>query len=281
MLSRRGPILIVLSLLLAIGAGFVANRWLIEQNQEREATPGTMPVAVAAIDIPFGTRVEARHVAMIQMLQGTVPDSAFSSAAAVEGKVAKAPIIRGEILLSGRFTQEGEGSTLSTVIAENMRAVSVRVNDVVGVAGFLLPGNRVDVVSAYRETAGIRSETIVQNVKVLAVDQTASSEKNEPVVVRAVTLEVTPDDAEKLALAAERGSIQLALRNPLDNRVAMRGAIPLPPAAKPAEVVAPPPAAPVAKPRPRIRVGPPAQDTSVTVIRGTTVAKEVAPKGEG
>ena len=99
-----------------------------------------------------------------------------------------------------------------------MRAVSVRVNDVVGVAGFLLPGNHVDVVTAYRDGQETRSETVVQNVKVLAVDQTASTDKNEPVVVRAVTLEVTPADAEKLVLAEQRGAIQLALRNPLDDR---------------------------------------------------------------
>lgn len=280
MLSRRGPILIVLSLLLAVGAAFVANRWLISQNEKRDATPGTVPVAAAAIEIPFGTKVEARHVAMIQMLQGTAPDGVFPTVAAVEGKVARASIMKGEILLAGRLTEEGEGSTLATVITENMRAVSVRVNDVVGVAGFLLPGNRVDIVSAFREGLETRSETIVQNVKVLAVDQTASSDKNEPVVVRAVTLEVTPTDAERLALAAERGAIQLALRNPLDDRVAMRGSIPLAPAAAPAPVPAPT-AAHTGKARPRVRVGPPPPDTSVTVIRGTSIGKETPSKGEG
>jgi pilus assembly protein CpaB len=277
MISRRGPILIVISLLLAVAAAWVANDYMSTLKAKREAAPGTVPVATAAIDIPFGTKVEARHVAIIQMLQGTAPAGVFPTAAAVEGKVARASIMKGEILLSGRFTEEGEGSALSTVVTENMRAVSMRVNDVVGVAGFLLPGNRVDVISAYRDGQETRSTTIVQNVKVLAVDQTASTDKNEPVVVRAVTLEVTPDDAEKLALAAERGAIQLALRNPLDDRVAMRGSIPLPPAAAPV-----PAASPVAsaKAKPRVRIGPPPQAASITVIRGTTVGKETAPKGE-
>jgi pilus assembly protein CpaB len=125
------------------------------------------------------------------------------------------------------------------------------------------------------------SETIVQNVRVLAVDQTASTDKNEPVVVRAVTLEVTPDDAERLALAAERGAIQLALRNPADDRVAMRGTLPLPPAAIPAQVIEQPAEKPMLKAKPRVRVGPPAPDTSITVIRGTSVGREAAPKGEG
>ncbi|NJD31192.1 MAG: Flp pilus assembly protein CpaB [Gammaproteobacteria bacterium] len=281
MLSRRGPILIVMSLILAAAAAWFALEYMKSLEAKKEATPGTVPVAIAAMDIPFGTKVEARHVGMIQMLEGTAPKGNFPSAAEVEGKVARDSIMQGEILLAPQFTAEGEGSTLATVITENMRAVSIRVNDVVGVAGFLLPGNRVDVVSAYRDGTQTRSETIVQNVKVLAVDQTASTEKNEPVVVRAVTLEVTPDDAEKLALAAERGAIQLALRNPADDRVAMRGSLPLPPAASPIQVAAEPVKTSPVKAKPRVRIGPPPPDTSVTVIRGTSVGKEVAPKGEG
>jgi len=273
MLSRRGPILIVLSLLLAVGAAWVANRWLVSQSEQREATPGTVPVATAAIEIPFGTKVEPRHVAMIQMLQGTVPEGAFDSPAAAEGKVARSSVMKGEILLAGRFGAEGEGNMLAMVVAENMRAVSVRVNDVVGVAGFLLPGNRVDVVTAYRDGQQTRSETVIQNVKVLAVDQTASPEKDEPVVVRAVTLEVTPADAEKLVLAEERGVIQLALRNPLDATVvAMRSHAPPPVTAAPASP------APVAKARPRVRTGPPPESTNVTVIRGTEIGKETPKK---
>jgi pilus assembly protein CpaB len=274
MLSRRGPILIVVSLLLAVGAAYVANQWLLSKNQEREATPGTVPVAVAAIDIPFGTKVEPRHVAMIQMLEGTAPKSAFPNAAAVEGKVARASILQDEILLADRFTEEGEGSTLATVIAENMRAVSVRVNDVVGVAGFLLPGNHVDVVAAYNDGMKTRSETVIQNVKVLAVDQKAATDKDEPVVVRAVTLEVTPQDAEKLVLAEERGSIQLALRNPHDSQLAMLTPPPAPVAAS-----APAPAAvQKAAPRPHVKVGPPPPSDAVTVIRGTEVGKETPKK---
>ena len=274
MLSRRGPILIVVSLLLAVGAAWVANRWLLSKSEEMEATPGTAPVARAATDIPFGTTVEAgRQVEIIQMLEGTVPGDAYTTAAEVEGKVARASIMKGEILLKGRFSDEAIGATLAAVVAPNMRAVSVRVNDVIGVAGFLQPGNYVDVVSAYREGQGSESETIVQNVKVLAVDQTASSDKNEAAVVRAVTLEVTPEDAEKLVLAEHRGVIQLALRNPTDTElVAMQTKqAPPPPAPAPAP-------APVAKAKPRVKVGPPPPSTDVTVIRGTDVGKEVPPK---
>jgi len=263
MFSRRGPILIVISLLLAVGAAWVANRWLIAQTAPREAGPGTVAVVAAAMDIPFGTGIEARHVTVIQMLKDSAPSGIFSKVADVEGKVARASIMKGEILLAGRFAEPGAGSTLAAVVAENMRAVSVRVDDVVGVAGFLLPGNFVDVVSAYREGSESYSETVIQNVRVLAVDQTASSDKNEPVVVRAVTLEVSPEDAEKLALAKQRGSIQLALRNPMDTAMTEKKPAPTP--------------APVAASKPRARPAPAPQAPGVTVIRGTDVGKE-APK---
>ena len=134
-----------------------------------------------------------------------------------------------------------------------MRAVTVRVDDVIGVAGFLLPGNRVDVLAARREAISrATAETIVRDVKVLAVDQTAATEKNEPVIVRAVTLEVNPEQAEVLVKAKEEGSIQLTLRNPLDDEVFVEE-----PAPAPAPVVrqAVAPAAPRPSPSPSF-VGP-------------------------
>ncbi|MGH8241741.1 MAG: Flp pilus assembly protein CpaB [Steroidobacteraceae bacterium] len=253
MFSRRGPILIVISLLLAVGAAWVANHWLVSQAASSTVAPSTVTVLTAAINIPLGTKIEARHVAGIQMLADTAPDSAFTEVGAIEGKIAIAEIMKGEFLLAPRFADQGGGSALAAVVGENMRAVSVRVNDVIGVAGFLLPGNRVDVVAAYRDGQDTLSETIVQLVKVLAIDQTASSDKNEPAVVRAVTLEVTPEDAEKLILAEQRGSIQLALRNPLDETITQ----------KPVRQVA------------KVQTRPPPPSPSVSVIRGTELGKEV------
>ena len=254
MFNRRGPILIVISLLLAVAAAWVGNRWLIAQSATTNTKPNTVSVLTAAIDIPLGTKIEARHVAAVQMLADTAPESGFQSIDAINGKIALAEIMKGEILHKARFTDQGGGSALAAVVADNMRAVSVRVNDVVGVAGFLLPGNRVDIVAAYRDRQDVLSETVVQNVKVLAIDQSASSDKNEPVVVRAVTLEVTPEDAEKLILAEQRGSIQLALRNPLDEKVTKRV---------------------VAAPAPVVKVQAPPPSPSVAVIRGTEMGKEV------
>jgi pilus assembly protein CpaB len=137
--------------------------------------------------------------------------------------------------------------------------VTVRVDDVVGVAGFLLPGNHVDIVAARKHDNRATTETILLDINVLAVDQTSNQDKNEPVVVRAVTLEMTPKQAEILVRAREEGRIQLTLRNPTDE-------------ARPelvAETIAvpPPPQRRVAPPQP-VRAPPP----SVTIIRGTNVA---------
>ena len=254
MIRRRGPTLIVLSLVLALGAAWVANRWLqLRTATPGSATPSTTNVVVASMDLPFGTKIEARHLSSIQMLPGSEPAGAFHDLKEVEGKVARATLLQGEILLEGRFADQGSGSTLAAVVEKNMRAVTVRVDDVVGVAGFLLPGNRVDVLGS-RDLANreAQTETILQNVRVLAVDQTASTDKNEPVLVRAVTLEVTPSQAEILVKWKEQGSIQLTLRNPLDDGMQKR-----------VEVVAVAPKAPAPAP---------AKTPSVTIIRGTEVA---------
>jgi pilus assembly protein CpaB len=263
MMRGRGPLLIIVSLLLAVGAAWVANNWVIARTAAPTAVkPGTVPVVTAAIDIPFGTKIEARHVRQIQMLAGTEPKGTFAAVTAAEGKVARASIIAGEILLAERFADAGQGSTLAAVVDKDMRAVTLRVDDVSGVAGFLLPGNRVDVVSAYKEDRETKSETVLQNVRVLAVDQTASTDKNEPVIVRAVTLEVSPKDAEVLIAAKQRGSISLTLRNPLDESVQAK-------------------APPKAEIKPVVKVGPPPPAPTVTVIRGTDVDRKPLVKGAG
>jgi pilus assembly protein CpaB len=253
MFRGRGPILIIFSLLLAMGAAWMAKQWVHARMKPTTGQSPTVPVVTAAMDIPFSTKVEDRHLAVIQMIRGTEPSGSFRSKADVEGKVSRAALLSGEILLQGRFAERGDGSTLAAVVEKNMRAVTVRVDDVVGVAGFLLPGNRVDVIAARDLNRGLaETKTILQNVRVLAVDQTASSDKNEPVVVRAVTLEVTPDQAEILLKGKEEGSIQLTLRNPLDGDVQQQ----------------PQPKRTVVKARPK------KVDPGITVIRGTQVATQ-------
>jgi Flp pilus assembly protein CpaB len=134
----------------------------------------------------------------------------------VVGLIALQKVIAGEILLKERFADRNAGSTLAAIVKPDMRAVTVRVDDVIGVAGFLMPGNHVDVVAARMVDQRAETRTVLRNLNVLAVDQTASQDKDQPVVVRAVTLEMSPKQAEVLVKAREEGRIQLTLRNPLD-----------------------------------------------------------------
>jgi pilus assembly protein CpaB len=217
MARRRGPLLLMISLLLAVFAAWVANNWIKARANSTPAAPMDH-VITAALDIPLGTKIEQRHLSMIDTTAGKAPSGSFHEYADVVGKVTSSSVLAGEILLAPRLADSGAGSALAAVVATNMRAVTVRVDDVVGVAGFLLPGNHVDVIETERDNQGnkVKAQTILSNVKVLAVDQTAASDSSQPLVVRAVTLEVTPADAEILLKGKTAGSIQLALRNPLD-----------------------------------------------------------------
>ena len=256
MLKRRGLILITIALVMGFGAAYTANQWVAAQVGDDTEGDGVHVVA-AAMAIPYGTKVESRHLRFIEIPADAAPTGAFTTLEDVEGTVATVAIARGEILLADRFAEHESGSTLAALVSSNMRALTVRVNDVIGVAGFLLPGNRVDVLSSRKE-ANRRAvtETILRNIKVLAVDQTASTEQNEPVIVRAVTLEMTPDQAEVLVKARTEGEIQLTLRNPLEKYSE--------PEPEPEPVMQ----NPVVSEQPRRPVN---RSTTVTVIRGTKV----------
>jgi pilus assembly protein CpaB len=254
MVRKRGPVLIGISLVLGLAAAWLANAWIASRAA---ASPGRHEVVSAAMDIELGTQIEERHLASIEMLPGSEPKGSFRNKVQVVGKVARAPIIAGEIILEPRVTAQGSGSALAAVVSKDMRAITVRVDDVVGVGGFLLPGNRVDVLATRKD--GVPepvTETILSNVKVLAIDQTAASDSTQPVVVRAVTLEVSPDDAEILAKGRAAGTIQLTLRNPLDERKHM--------ARKPEPEKAIVKAQVISRPAPA---------PGVTVIRGTEIGQ--------
>ena len=197
----------------------MANSWL---SARLNANPddNLKTVVVATVEISFGQMVEAQQVAVVRMPKDTVPDDAFDATDKVVGKIANVSILRGDIVRGARLAEHLGGSTLASLIEPNMRAISVRVDDVVGVGGFLLPGNRVDVLATKQtgSNSNTLAETILENLRVLAVDQTASTDKTQPVVVRAVTLEMTPEQTVVLVKGMSEGKLQLALRNPLDNQ---------------------------------------------------------------
>lgn len=265
-MSSRTLLLIALSVVFGLGAAWMANTWLTARlnvggdNMEN--------VVVAAMEIPFGQMVEPQQVKLVQMPKGAAPADAFSSVEQATGRIATMTLLQGDILREARLAEHLGGSTLASLIAPNKRAISVRVDDVVGVGGFLLPGNRVDVlVAKTTHNNDAQAETILYDLRVLAVDQTASTDKTQPVVVRAVTLEMTSEEAEKLVKGQSEGRLQLALRNPLDEDKGPKEEV------ASAPVVAP---VPVAKPVVR-RIAAPAP-VRITIIRGTSIENLSMPR---
>jgi len=212
-MNRRFIIMLSIALLLALLAAWVANRWI----QSRAVPVNAVSVVVAAVEIPFGVKLEEAQVKVIPWPGNATPQGAYSAKDQVVGRVTMNKFYSDEIITDKRISEYLGGSTLSALITKGYRAISVRVDDVVGVAGFILPGNKVDILGTKKDR-GI-TQTLLQNIKVLAVDQEASQEKEKPAIVRAVTLELTPEQAEIIVQAGREGTIQLSLRNPLDNQI--------------------------------------------------------------
>jgi pilus assembly protein CpaB len=153
--------------------------------------------------------------------QGKTPEGSFGKAEDIIGRGLIVPVVKNEPILSAKLASKEAGSGLPPVIPEGMRAVSVRVNEVVGVAGYVLPGSRVDVIATQSPSnapGDMTSKVVLANVQVVTagVRMEADQEKGKPMQVTVVTLLVSPEQSERLALASTEGKIQLALRNPLD-----------------------------------------------------------------
>ena len=213
-MNRRFIIMFSIALLLAVLAAWVANFWI----KGRSVPDKTTSVLVAAVEIPYGVKLEEAQIKAIAWPTNLVPQGSFSTKEQVVGKVTKNNFYPDEPITEKRMSEHVGGSTLSGLISKDYRAISVRVDDVVGVAGFILPGNKVDILSTKKEptTNQAITKTLLQNIKVLAVDQEVSQEKDKPAIVRAVTLELKPDQAEIIVQAMQEGTIQLTLRNPED-----------------------------------------------------------------
>jgi pilus assembly protein CpaB len=213
----RSRIFAVLAIAILAGGGLAYGTYNFMQNQPvRQVNTPTQPVVVAAADLQIGAEIKKEDLQVIQFPAGKTPEGAFMKPEEIIGRGLIVPIVKNEPILKAKLASKEAGSGLPPAIPEGMRAVSVRVNEVVGVAG-----NRVDVVATASPTearADTTSKVVLSNVQVLTagtrMEQTGDQSK--PVQVTVVTLLVYPEQAERLALASTEGKIQLALRNPLD-----------------------------------------------------------------
>ncbi|QAU33458.1 Flp pilus assembly protein CpaB [Janthinobacterium sp. 17J80-10] len=210
--------LLFLALLIGLAAAVYAAGWISQQ-----AKIASNKVVVATIDIELGNKITPQMLTTVDWPSGSVPAGTFKDLAELQERVAKVSVLRGEPILEGKLAPVGTRGGLSAVIAEGKRAMTVRVNDVVGVAGFALPGNYVDVMVNTQRDGDNRhddskqiSKTVLEHVLVLAVAQEASRDDTKPKVVSAVTLELSPEDSEKLDLARNVGTLSLVLRNQVD-----------------------------------------------------------------
>lgn len=221
-MNSRTLMLFLTAVVLAVFAVLVAQRWVESMGGGAVQQTEYGQVVVASMDIPQWKTVGEKDVTEKNWPKEAVTKEMFTEKSQVVGKVAINNLFTDEPLNARRVVDPKGGNVFSLGFSENKRAFTVRVNDVSGVGGFLLPDNHVDVLHSWKPSGmndEVHSETLVQDVRVLAVDQEASSEKNKPIVVRSVTLEMTPEQAEAVFRAEEQGSIQLALRNPTDKTV--------------------------------------------------------------
>jgi pilus assembly protein CpaB len=204
--------------------GLVAAVSVSRYLSNAQATPRNMQsVVVAKVDIPLGTQVVAEQLMKVQYPANAVPDGSFDAVEKVVGRVLVSTVTSKEPITDFKLAAEGSAAGLSAVIPEGYRAMTVKVDDVIGVAGFIQPGAMVDVLTVIQPPdEGLHrnpiSKIVLQNVKVLASGQNMDKPKNEREAesVRAVTLQVTPEQAEKLALAAVEGKLRLVMRNTAD-----------------------------------------------------------------
>jgi pilus assembly protein CpaB len=221
MRNKRFFVVLAGALLFGLLAAVTVSRYL---SSAQAFSKDLRQVAVAKVAIPIGTKIVAEQVIVVPFPKESTPDGAFDSAAKLTGRVAVINIAAREPITEARLAPEGTAAGLSAVIPEGYRAMTVKVDDVVGISGFIMPGTLVDIVVVIdpgdqaQGAQGSISKIVLQNIKVLANGQNIDKPESqrEANSVKAVTLQVTPEQAEKLALAATEGKLQLVMRNSID-----------------------------------------------------------------
>jgi pilus assembly protein CpaB len=219
-MDKRGLIFIVLALVMASMAAAGVYLYLKTVPGAEAGAVQTQPVVVASSDLTFGTLLKAEHLKVVDFPKGAIPAGSYASEDSVLSQTTKVFVVAGEPILASKLSAIGGG--LSVRVPADMRAMSLKVNEVTGVSGFVLPGDRVDVLVTIDHADGTMNavtNTILQDLEVLAAGVKTETKNNQNVTVQTVTVLVNPDGAEKLALAVDQGSVHLALRNPVDRTV--------------------------------------------------------------
>jgi len=220
MRNKRFFIVLVGALIFGVLAAVSISKYL---SSAQAYTKNLNKIAVAKVAIPIGSKIIAEQIMVVQFPKESTPDGAFDSPEKLAGRVAVMNIGAREPITEARLAPEGTAAGLAAVIPEGYRAMTVKVDDAAGISGFIMPGTMVDVVVTIdpREGSGMQdpiSKIVLQNIKVLANGQNIDKPENEREAnsVKAVTLQVTPEQAEKLALASSEGKLQLMMRNQVD-----------------------------------------------------------------
>ena len=220
----RTSTVIILAVAISMGGGaaYLTRSWLKDQTSAAVQPAGT--IVVAAESLAYGTAMTPDNVAEIPWYSNTLPEGAFAvKDDLINGgrRVVLSPLKRGEPVLRSKITGPGQRASLASLLDEGKRAVTVSVDDVRGVAGFVLPGDFVDIVIIADDGSPKRqsySDILLEHVKVLAIDQVASEGEGQPTVAKAVTVEVTKEQAQKILLATNIGKLSLILARPVESK---------------------------------------------------------------
>src|SRR5229473_7692161 len=224
---RRPMVFVLLAGLAAMLASVMVYSALKRREADvQRAMAHNVQVVVASMDLPLGSRIELGEVKMARWSADSVPEGSYTDPKQVIGSYVKNSVVANEPIVQAKlFTGDKTAGVMPLLIPFGMRAVSVPVDEVSDIAGFVLPHTRVDVLVAISAGEGAQgkefSKVVLQNVEVLAVAQEVEQKKDEPTVVKVVTLLVSPQEAERLALASHAGSLRLAMRNYNDNKIVL------------------------------------------------------------
>jgi len=219
-MDKKGVALLFVAMVLAVVAGGTVYYYLQGMPSAKAFAPDTVPVVVASKDMTFGTVLDNEHLKVVQFPKNSVPAGSFSSIDTVLSQTTKVFLVENEPILASKLSEYGGG--LSVRIPSHMRAMSLKIDEVTGVSGFVLPGDRVDVVVTVENAAGSNiavTKTILQGVEVLAAGVKTETKNNHNITVQTATLLVDPSGAEELALGVHQGKVHLSLRNPVDQEL--------------------------------------------------------------